>query len=533
MLRRAQHPAGRNSAPRLAVCVECALLLLGRMKYLSFACALVACSHPDAAPTPDAASGIGTTVTIDSGPLLGYSAGDLVVFKGIPYVAPPLGALRFAPPAPVTPWMLPRPALTDPPMCPQPGSSGVVGDEDCLTVNVWTHPDADHRPVLVFVHGGSGTTGNHYDSSHLADATGAVVVTVQYRLGALGNLALPELADGNFALLDQQAALHWVQRNISVFGGDPTRVLLFGESAGGFFTCAHTIAPESSGLYAAALSESGQCTNLPERALMFGKWQADVVTNVGCNAGDRIACLRAVSPAQLVTGNKQSIAGPVVDGTHVPLHAIDAWRTGAFAHVPLVVGSNRDEANLWLAAYAVSYWWLDGYVNSPSGYAFVVQTLFPAQSSLLLSMYPYASYGSGFAALDAMLTDIWLACPVRGWARAVAAGGGTVWQYEFTDSLQNGYAILGTPHALELAWVFGLWTTISYTPTAAQLDLSAYMQGVWNGLAATGTMPSEWPQYSLATDEHFELGPSRGARTGFRNGRCDALVNAGLVPPSL
>jgi para-nitrobenzyl esterase len=507
------------------------------------ALALLACGRIDEDPQPDAAvttttesSAITTTVVIDSGPLVGYSTGDLVVFKGIPYVAPPLGALRFAPPAPAPTWTWPRWAIFNPPMCPQSSSSGPVGSEDCLTINVWTHPDAVHRPVLFFVHGGAGISGSHYDSAALARATGAVVVTVQYRLGTLGHLALPELdatGGGNFALLDQQAALRWVQRNIAAFGGDATHVLLFGESAGGFYTCTHTIAPESRGLFASALSESGQCTDLPDRATQYAKWQADVVTTVGCNSGDRIACLRAVTPAQLVTGLKQSLSGPVVDGSHVPLHAIDAWRTGAFAHVPLVVGTNNDEANLWLLLYAVNYWWLDGYVNSQAGYTTVVQILFPAQASLLLAMYPYASYGSGFAALDAMLTDIGLSCPVRGWARAVAAGGGTVWQFEFTDSLAGGYSFLGTPHALELVWVFSLWSWIpGYVPTAAQLDLSAYMQGVWLDLAGSGSVPDDWP-LAGASESHYELGPARGARTTFRGGRCDALVGAGLVTPSM
>jgi len=155
-------------------------------KLASLVLAVAACGRMDMDPVdplPDAseisqgttqatARTIGPSLTIDSGPILGYADNDLVVFKGIPYVAPPLGARRFAPPAPVTPWVWPRWTIFDPPACPQPTPTGTTGNEDCLTVNVWTHPDAANRPVLFFVHGGSGITGQHYDSAALARHTG-------------------------------------------------------------------------------------------------------------------------------------------------------------------------------------------------------------------------------------------------------------------------------------------------------------------------------------------------------------------------
>jgi para-nitrobenzyl esterase len=500
---------------------------------------LVACGRIDMDPTPDAttmttqALTISTKVTIDTGPLIGYADGDLVVFKGIPYVAPPLGARRFAPPAPMPAWSQPRLAIFDPPQCLQPGANGPVGNEDCLTVNVWTHGDAANRPVLFFVHGGSGITGGHYNSEALARRTGAVVVTVQYRLGALGHLALPELdasGGGNFALLDQQAALQWVRRNITAFGGDPSRVMLFGESEGALYTCAHTIAPASAGLFSSAIAESGVCSDMPDRAATYAQWQGDVVTKLGCTAGDRIACLRAATPAQLVTNMTLPYMKLVVDGTNLPLAPADAWRTRAFAHVPLIVGTNRDEANLWLIAIAVTYWYLDGIVDSQAGYTYLVQQAYPAQAQALLALYPYSKYGSGFRAIDDFETDLGFACPVREWARAVAAAGGNVSQYEFTQTLHGGYTSFGVPHALELAWVFADWSPFwGYVPDAGEVALSQWIQDTSGHFAATGQTPADWPAFTVTGDIHYEIGPSRGARTPFREGRCDALVGLGLV----
>src|SRR5690349_16292282 len=182
-------------------------------------------------------------VDTDRGPVIGMADGDLRVFLGVPFAAPPVGALRLRRPHPHEPWDAPRAADRAGPPCPQRDGDAVVGDEDCLYLNVWAHErDGGARPVMVFLHGGANVAGSAseplYDGAALARATGAVVVTADYRLGALGFMALPELADeagdgetGTYGVLDQQAALRWVQANAASFGGDAQQVMLFGESA--------------------------------------------------------------------------------------------------------------------------------------------------------------------------------------------------------------------------------------------------------------------------------------------------------------
>src|SRR6185437_8057147 len=215
------------------------------------------------------------TVRIDSGPLVGVTEGPANVFRDIPYAAPPVGPLRWAPPQAVKPWTAPRPAAENGPSCPQPmnadgspNSGGANGptSEDCLQLNVWAPKAAKGAPVMVWIHGGGHRTGAGwiYGGQNFA-RDGVVVVTINYRLGALGYLAHPAIDAaakpgdpvGNYGLMDQIAALKWVQRNIAAFGGDPKNVTVFGESAGGMSTLALLATPAAKGLYQKAVVESG------------------------------------------------------------------------------------------------------------------------------------------------------------------------------------------------------------------------------------------------------------------------------------
>src|SRR6185437_6797506 len=215
------------------------------------------------------------TVRIDSGPLVGVTEGPANVFRNIPFAAPPVGDLRWAPPQPVKPWTAPRPAAAAGPSCPQPmnangtpNSGGANGptSEDCLQLNVFAPKGAKGAPVMVWIHGGGHRTGAGwiYGGQNFA-RDGVVVVTINYRLGALGYFAHPAIDAsarpgdpvGNYGLMDQIAALKWVQRNIAAFGGDPNNVTVFGESAGGMSTLALLATPAARGLYRKAVVESG------------------------------------------------------------------------------------------------------------------------------------------------------------------------------------------------------------------------------------------------------------------------------------
>ncbi|MBS0331429.1 MAG: carboxylesterase family protein, partial [Proteobacteria bacterium] len=221
------------------------------------------------------AEGKPVTVRIDSGPVVGVAEDKADVFRDIPFAAPPVGALRWAPPQPVKPWTAPRRAAEPGPSCPQPmnangapnaGGANGPTSEDCLQLNVFAPPHAKGAPVMVWIHGGAHRYGAGwiYGGENFA-RDGVVVVSINYRLGALGYFAHPALdkparpADpvGNYGLMDQIAALKWVQRNIAAFGGDPRNVTLFGESAGGMSTLAILATPSANGLYQKAIVESG------------------------------------------------------------------------------------------------------------------------------------------------------------------------------------------------------------------------------------------------------------------------------------
>ena len=323
--------------------------------------------------TASVASSPGLVLT-DRGPVQGAVAAGAWAYQGIPYAAPPTGALRWTPPTQHACWSAPLATTSfaakrlqvDPSQ-----TTSVIGQEDCLTANVWsptTATPASKLPVLVFIHGGGNVQGSSadtdangyiYDGAALAAHANAIVVTFNYRLGALGFLAHPSFGaqPGNYGTLDQISALAWVQRNATAFGGDPTHVLLFGQSAGAVDVCDMIASPLAKGLFSAAIMESGGCTaKSPTDAQSFAQtWAA----KAGCgSASDPASCLRALdaSAVTLVLPEPADIAGgkkgdyqPNVDGvalTGVPDAVI---RSGSHNHVPLVVGSNSDETSLELA----------------------------------------------------------------------------------------------------------------------------------------------------------------------------------------
>ncbi len=210
-------------------------------------------------------------VTIDQGPLTGATDNGIDIYKGIPYAAPPIGDLRWRGPQPGPHWTAPRDATVFGPICPQHATEGLIAranlpqSEDCLSLNIWT-PGGTKRPVMVWIHGGGFTQGGasipRFDGAQLA-RRGVVLVSFNYRLGRLGFFPHPALADANFGLLDQIAALQWVKRNIAAFGGDPANVTIFGESAGGVSVQMLMTSPLAKGLFAKAISRSGKPVRIP------------------------------------------------------------------------------------------------------------------------------------------------------------------------------------------------------------------------------------------------------------------------------
>jgi len=498
-------------------------------------------------PRVSRAVSTGDLAVTESGLVRGVRSGDTFAFRGIPFAASPVGALRWRPPASLQPWSGVRDAAAFGPRCPQlDAADNVAGDEDCLTLNVWTPADyspASGLPVLVFIHGGGHVQGAAseqasdgtylYDGARLATGARAVVVTLQYRLGALGFVAIPALGGespsgvaANFGLLDVIAALQWVSRNVASFGGDPTRVLAFGESAGAVETCMLVASPLATGLFSAALMESGACVASPRSvAEAFGD---GFVTAAGCtDAADVPACLRGLPLAAVVQAvpAHASVAGrgsgfqPAVDGLVLPDLPESLLAAGRHNRVPLVVGANSDETGRDAPMLA-----------SEAEYRAAVLALvggIQALADAVVQRYPVAEYGTPRKAYVALTSDAKFICTARRAARAAASGGSRVWRYFFTHALDNGGAVLhslGATHGLELAFVFDHLDIAGYTPSAGERALATGIVASWGRLAANGDPAgpgASWPPYDTARDPFQQLEDPLAAGEGVRTAQCD------------
>lgn len=504
----------------------------------------------------------GTEVDIDTGTIVGERDGDLRVFRGVPFAEPPQGALRFAPPQPVAPWAGVLDATEYGPSCPQPAvplldgfmSGSGVQSEDCLNLNVWAYDDDTPRPVMVFIHGGAFVTGTgsapQYEGVELARRGDVVVVTVNYRLGALGYLATEALAEesaedsaGNYGLRDQMLALDWVRRNIAVFGGDPDNVTIFGESAGGISVCALMGAPGADGLYDKAIMQSAVgCHAFAEErvdgyagpgAIPFGEQTA---ADLGCPAGPgQLSCLRNlpvedfVDAGELVallfadSSEKALAYSPNVDGVVLPAQPLERMSSGA-SGVPVVTGMNADESTLFFGAVPV--------VTRSDVRAQLVSLVGEAIVDDVMDVYPIVEFPLPRDVLLTAVTDLMFSCPNL----AVAEGarqGANAYVYEF-QRVYPGYVGLGSFHALELAYVFGTFEAFGMLPSSIDDGVSEDLQRAWTTFARTGapTSVANWIPYGPAGDTIATFGnsPGRVSEDAFRAGRCQELRALGATP---
>jgi para-nitrobenzyl esterase len=499
---------------------------------------------PDCAAPTDPPAGAVRTAT---GLVRGAVGDGVTAFKGIPYAAPPLGDLRWRPPQPAACWDGVREATSFGYSCMQTTTTGdpsttPVGSEDCLTLNVWTPEPRDDaaRPVLVFVHGGYFTWGSSsrrfdgvdiYDGAHLA-AAGAVVVTINYRLGALGFIGHPGLgaendlgASGNYGLLDQIAALEWVQTNIAAFGGDPARVMLFGQSAGAISTAALYASPLARGLFAAAILHSGAADHGhtladSERAGL------ELGARVGCaddDATTAIACLRAHGATEIVAALPESLDGgyafgPTVDGRVLPDRPLALVRNGQGSRVPLIVGVTANEFTTMIQNYVTAP------ITSADAYAaFLRGRLGDARAAAILERYPASAYPSPMAALVDFFGDVIFVCPSRRFARAAALHA-PVRRFVYTHTYAaEPFAHLRAGHGLDLPFVLGNF--FSYTPTADERDLERTVRHAWLAFAAGGDPAPDgalaWPAYDPVADTYLVLDTPISAGSAFHGDRCD------------
>ncbi len=459
-----------------------------------------------------------------NGPVTGIVAEGMQEFLGIRYAAPPVGAMRWQPPQPVADSMATHMATSFGPHCAQPVSAyGVASNsEDCLYLNVYTpSPAAAARtsklPVMVWIHGGALIAGesDSYDPVRLVDTGNIVFISINYRLGYFGYLATAGLdteghVAANYGLLDQQFALDWVRRNIAGFGGDPNRVTVAGESAGGLSTLSNLVSPTAYGLFNRAIVQSGTyALTLPtlSQAETSG---ATIAAGLGCAPTDT-ACLRSASVAQVLA--QEGAAGlnitTIVDGTTLPLSIGTALKAGLFNRVPVLNGSNHDEYRQFLSAYAGL---------TAGEYPFAVASVFgPTLAPAILARYPVTSYAEPVLALAAIITDDTFACTARQVDRWTAPHVPT-YAYEFNDRrapedfLPNpGYAF-GASHASELQFLFAG----TVPPGVRKLDpkevqLSDAMVTYWTNFVRAAPLDAggtpAWRPYSIAAGVEQSLVP--------------------------
>ena len=501
----------------------------------------------DVADSSDAPSAPRVTVMTTAGPVIGFEQNGVAIFHRIPYAAPPVGALRFRPPSPVDPWITPLDATGAGSVCAQGSSllgiSGPSGVEDCLHVNVTTPGVTGSRPVMVWIHGGGFVVGSgsesSYEGTRLATEGDVVVVTVNYRLGALGFLAHPSLASatettGNWGFLDQQAAIRWVQANASRFGGDPSRITLFGESAGGTSVVLHAVAPASRGLFARAIVQSGPAPRLPtrERANAIGALAAQAL---GCTA-DVARCLRAADPFRLqaaVMGTSEPggifyqergfVYLPTFDGVTFPEQPLAVLRAGRGSDTPMILGTNTNEATIFhggLIGMAVT---TEAEYQAALGRAVNVLGITPAQAAMIGARYPASRYPSPNDALMAVTTDGLFTCAARYVARAQQAAGRPVRLYRFDQEparvLLPG---LGVFHAAELSFVWGTMGGLLGDSSSAPA-LGTAMRGYWTRFAATGDPAGSpaWPLWTPTADARLRLAMTVSVEPANPDARCD------------
>lgn len=486
----------------------------------------------------------------------GYISGMVVdaeagvrAFLGIPYAAPPTGDRRWAPPAPLQPWPALYEAIMPPPSClqaPYPEGSfyaSPLGEtsEDCLYLNVWTAAEdaSEKRPVMVWIHGGALTRGSGsspvYDGTALA-RKGIVLVTINYRLGVFGYFAHPALSkesgsSGNQGVFDQIAALEWVRDNIQSFGGDPSRVTIFGESAGSWSVNALVATPKARGLIHGAIGESGGLfgdmaqlsrdePGLPAAETVGLALAKGLGVDDSGAAG--LASLRRL-PADEVLAAANRPGGfrtrPNVDGVVFPTAVRTIFENGQQHDVPVIVGSNKDEGTSLGAASR-------GTERAP--FEETARRRYGERADEYLSIYPADPDGGSRSAILAAYRDSAFTCQMRTWARLQDTVPASAWVYFFTRvPPRPDREAWGAYHAAEIAYVFDNLDQSALDWEAADRRLAAEMSDRWVHFATHGdpNPPGTlvWPAYALQSDRHLEFGDSIVAGTALSREACDFL----------
>jgi para-nitrobenzyl esterase len=501
-------------------------------------------------------SDLQTIVKIDSGHVAGTGT-TVRSYKGIPYAAPPTGELRWKPPQPVKPWTGVRVAKAFPINCAQMPLLPGPQSEDCLGLNVWTpvrSSSSGKLPVMVWIHGGGFSIGSSgqsvYDGEALA-TQGVVVVSINYRLGVFGFLAHPALSkessqgvSGNYGLLDMVAALRWVNRNISAFGGDPDNVTIFGESAGGTAVCLLMVVPEAKGLFQRVISESAALINVPLSRLREPSYGRIAAEQFGEKLGADIGALRAKSTAEItkLAGSPMmnpdaSARGeeylPVIDGVVLPDDPARLFTSGKFHNVSLIAGTNRDEGTLFglpVKDQATLRTWAD--------------KQFGSSAESVLKAYGAAGDAEARAVATQIQGDWIFLQGTRVVLRAASKMNPQVFQYQFTRVNGIGQRLhFGAFHASEVGYVFATLPDSALGTSAIPMfgdfsiapdsyndrddRLSQAMSAAWVRFAKTGdpngTGLTSWPSFRQS-EAYLEFGDQIAAGSALRKAQLDVLT---------
>ena len=449
-------------------------------------------------------------VTTQSGLVQGVAEGDLTVYRGIPFAAPPVGDLRWRAPRPAERWEGVRDTTAFAPDPYQGDGTGNVS-EDCLYLNVWTPAkSADERvPVLVWIYGGAFSFGSTstpvHDGQHLA-RQGVVLVSINYRVGPLGFLAHPELSaesphhvSGNYGLQDLLDGLAWVQRNIAAFGGDPDRVTIFGESAGGIAVSMLCASPLAKGLFQGAISQSGgsfgptRPTTYPgENMRSLAEAEAAGVAFAQKAGASSIAELREAEPGKLPAGWGSGAAWPIVDGWLIPGDQYELYAAGRYNDVPIIVGYNSDEGLSFSRE------------KTPEEYVAGVRKRYGPFADDLLAAYPAGTEGVPKTARD-LMRDAAFGWHTWTWARLQArTGKSKVFYYYFDQHPErpagSPKADHGMPHGVDVPYVFQTLDRDKPEVTKEDLAISETVSRYWTNFAKRGDpngpgVPA-WPEFT-------------------------------------
>ncbi|MEA3159222.1 MAG: para-nitrobenzyl esterase [Gammaproteobacteria bacterium] len=452
-------------------------------------------------------------IAVTQGTLEGVQNGAVKMFLGVPFAEPPVGPLRWAPPQPAIPWTGLRSAKSFGARCMQgpifadmifrdPGIS-----EDCLTLNVWTpakHTNAK-LPVMVWFFGGGfvagGTSEPRHDGANLAK-NGVVVVTLNYRLGIFGFLVHPALVDesanrasGNYGLLDQTAALRWVQQNIEAFGGDPNNVTIFGESAGSLSVSAQMTSPLAKGLFERAIGESGGAVPFPSMAELAALDAQFVESKLSATTLEQLRALPAdkLLDVSMTEGGQGGISfGPDVDGYFLPRSLSEIYTMGQQNDVPLLAGWNRDEAGIRVTATAESF-------------TAMVTSQFGDDAAEILKLYSTTTDAEAVRSASDFAADNFTGFSTWKWLEAaVVTGKQPVYRYSFDrviPSEPRPPAGRSAYHSGEIPYVFGNLDLLKgFAWSAEDRRISQQMQKYWSNFARNGNpngpgLPA-WPPYS-------------------------------------